>query len=220
MKRNYPNENTFFPRDNRFLNSTKDYLFISLILYNWDEDIKNLCLFKGENKNYFYIYLGWDNKFYNIISKKKIKNISDLVFKCNFKKSTILSYLKNNYHQLRKGILNNNTDQTLQFDNILIFKDGQLNKENYKKINATLNFKLNSSIDYKQEIIQNIKTSIERFIVIEYDAICCLDGPIKLSKGIVKSPEWTWSALCGREYEFDYCPKCLGIFSIRLICMN
>lgn len=54
----------------------------------------------------------------------------------------------------------------------------------------------------------------------EHNGICPLDGYITTINAEHKSPGWTWPAHVGRHYQFQLCPHCLRVITVKLITMS
>lgn len=206
----YPDEN--YTRDNNIIASSIDILFIGIVLKNWPDSTKFIDVFKCDSKHYFYFKDG--DIFYNPIDMSITNPIG--TYSHTIKHSTFKKYFSNRYFQIRKLLESDviNIDKTIIYDDKLLIKD----KSKYTDNIAELNSKLSTSL------FKNVPTNYKdiKLSILEdgYDAICPIDGNIKLNTMIYRSPEWTWQALCGREYTLAICPKCLGVFYSYLSSMN
>lgn len=211
----YCDKDVTFPRDNRFLNQTFDYLFIAELLLNWKDGVKFLDLYKDDNRNHFYLYAGNDGKKYTVISGKEF-DVSNLHYKCSLKKSAVYRGFRKTFFDIRNFVTSKNTDCSLKIDNTLIYDEGKIIDKGWNKIDSKLKWKLgyDLNLNFHKHVVK------DKSFKIKYDAICPVCGKVNLVSAVHSSPEWTWMKLCGREYAFLLCPKCLGVFASEMTAMS
>jgi hypothetical protein len=208
----YPDKNENYTRDNNILASSVDILFTSIVLKNWPNSIKFIDVFRCDSKHYFYFKEG--DIFYNPIDMSITKPIG--TYSHVIKHSTFKKYFSNNYFKIRKLLESDviNIDKTIIYNDKVLIEDKSKHTDNIAELNSKLSTSLFTNVPIN---CKDIKLSI---LEDNYDVICPIDGNIKLSKMVYTSPEWTWRALCGREYTLAVCPKCLGVFYSYLSSMN
>jgi hypothetical protein len=219
-----PDASALFFRDGMPPAKSLDYVMMALILENWHQEIRRLDIFKNASGGPVCLLADRQGAHYHPVTGDAART-DGLTPRESLKKSTVRSYIRKGFYIFRKNImLDAYGDSTIKVRNIMIFSEGLSVKENLSALNDTVRWKLSGPDDISDNFEDHINLKSLSAGGNEnrgrYDAICPVDGYIKTVAGELKSPRWTWRALCGRQYKIILCPHCLGAFYVLLASMS
>jgi len=219
--KNPPNSKTVFTRDNKIFANTRDHLFICAALRNWKNNITHLSYFKNVTGLNIATLTDHSGNYYHPVTGEGMI-LDGLTLHSTFRKNTLKKYITDGFYNLRAHIITGKTDKTIEINGSAIFNDGEAIVDSVNELNNTLTWKFSSDNDISHNFINHLKTGNNCFIktINPNYAFCPVDGWVKVIHGDIKSPHWTWNALCGRHYKIILCPECLGVFHSWLHCFS
>lgn len=148
--------------------------------------------------------------------------LDGLTLHSTFMKNTLKKYITNGFYDLRAHIISCKTDKTIKISGSVIFNDGEAVVDTINALNNMLAWTLNEEDDISNNFIDHLKSRNSCLVkqINPHYAFCPVDGWVKVIFGDMKSPGWTWNALCGRYHKIILCPKCLGVFHSWLHCFS
>lgn len=213
-----PDEKTFYTRDNKIPAQSKDYIYLCIILKNWHSEIKSLSIYQTKKAKHIMLLTDKSGLNFNPVTGEPF-DMQGLVFKNKLLKGKVKTYVRKRFYGYRNAIISKHyKSETIIIDNLKILDNGILLENSYNILNNRLRWPMNSDSDISNSFIDYLKINdnYSEEIVGKYDAYCPVDGFVHIVYGKHISPDWTWSALCGREFQVLLCPRCLGVFGSYL----
>jgi hypothetical protein len=129
------------------------------------------------------------------------------------------------FRDLGKGLRSGRARYTLRVDGLCLCEDGKLDKEALGVAGKRWpGWALGRGRDSVRDGFRDLRLvdlSAGETASLEGDvALCPIDGPVPFVVGEYSSPRSDWKNLCGREFEYALCPRCLGAFEVKLTFMN
>ena len=128
---------------------------------------------------------------------------------------------------LRRSLrLDYGTERTVRVRGLTVFHDGKPRLLRHFYITRLLKYPLgwhkDSLLEPRESYIKRASRQLDAASLEEqqHPNFCPIDGAVEPLDVQLRSPDWTWDQLCGRQWTAQVCPKCLFEFRRELTLMN
>ena len=211
--REMPPDSQLAPQWGAKLSSTKDYLFLAALLErSHDADYILQCGPRGKTEEWIYLPdTHYDDMPEGFTVKQRLSS------------NHVRRLFKESFFGFRKGLANTRRANWSHFiGGIEIRHTGSRGDQPFWDFAAKLQHPFEKDHDpllmglYEVRFFDFPEIKATK----EGSFLCPLDGPVSAVNGAIRSPEWTWRDLCGREFRMALCPKCLGELAETGFAMN
>ena len=214
LARSYPDEGTLYTRDGKRFSHTGDFLFLCAMLKNLTGTINCVSILTDKSQKVIAALTDSSGNAYHPVTGKPL-HIDLSNCKSRINRKTIRSSARSILYRIRRALSRRvNFNSTLEISGKIIFK-AKYDEVNFSELNSTLIW----PITVEEDLCINFYSHLASFITPKetesFDALCPVDGPVKVVRGRIISPDWTWEELCGREQLLCLCPHCLAELDVR-----
>ena len=215
------------PRDNPMIGKSRDMPFQFQMLTHRQRGCHRVVVFRKERE---WLYLVQDDRvgLVHPVTGLPFEPAADWTPAGTIKMGSIEKHIKPfwGFRDLGKGLRSGRARYTLRVDGLCLCEDGKLDKEALGVAGKrwpgwALGRGRDSVRDGFRDLMRLVDLSAGETASFEGAvALCPIDGPVPFIVGEYSAPKSDWENLCGREFEYALCPRCLGTFEERMTFMN